>query len=69
MTVDIKNQTEPGDIVQLGPSLSSPLFSNKFLVVEDIKDWGVQGYVGSFDGKAYYRAAWKDIVKLFKEVS
>lgn len=52
-----------GDIVQLDPfKTKNPMFAGCMLVVTELKDWGVQGYVqalgqdGKPGGQAYYRA-------------
>lgn len=54
---------EPGDIVQLDPEkTSNQAFAGCFMVVTDVKSWGVQGYVQTLGdreesgGQAYYRA-------------
>lgn len=46
------------DIVQLDPiETGNPAFSACLMVVSEIYDWGVQGYVTVPDkGQAYYRA-------------
>lgn len=52
-----------GDIVQLDPELTkNKMFAGCLMVVDEIKSWGVQGYVQSLGsdgepgGQAYYRA-------------
>lgn len=52
-----------GSIVQLDPEFTeNKMFVGCFLVVTEIKSWGVQGYVqglgsdGNMGGHAYYRA-------------
>lgn len=59
----IKRRIEVGDIVQLDPQKTgNPAFAACFMVVTDLKEWGVQGYVqalGTRDGPggiAYYLA-------------
>ena len=55
----------PGDVVQLSPvNTDNKAFSGCFMVVTDVKSWGVQGYVQVLGpnrdlagGQAYYRAA------------
>ncbi len=43
------------DIVQINPE--TPTFGGCFLVVTEVKDWGVMGYVSiPGGGEAYYRA-------------
>ena len=50
----------PGDIVQLGPNTGP--FKFCFMVVEEVKPWGVAGYVQSpgSDGQAFFRARWEN---------
>jgi len=51
---------EKHDIVQLHPEKTlNPHFAGCFMVVTEVKDWGVQGYcqnVGGAGGMFYYRA-------------
>lgn len=59
-----------GDVVQINPDLASSagniMFAGCFMVVEEIKTWGVMGYVAvpqdrkTWPGAAYYRAKWDD---------
>jgi hypothetical protein len=63
MTVPI--QREPGDIVQLSPTTTNTAFACCLLVVTEVRQWGVQGYVQALGdtreapgGQAYYRAKW-----------
>jgi len=65
--IELKRLSE-GDVVQLCPaSTRNQMFAACFLVVTEIKDWGVQGYVqglgqdGKPGGQAYYRAHWEEI--------
>ncbi len=57
-----------GDVVQISPfDPSNPMFGGCFMVVTELKSWGVQGYVqalgkdGEPGGQAYYRAKWDEI--------
>lgn len=59
------------DVVQLNPeTVKNKMFAGCFLVVTELKNWGVQGYVqalgqgGQPGGAAYYRASWDEVVKL-----
>jgi hypothetical protein len=54
------NNVNIGDIVQLKPELK--MFGACFLVVTEVKTWGVQGYVqnAGVDGQAYFRAKFED---------
>jgi hypothetical protein len=53
-----------GDVVQLDPDLvRNKSLAACFMVVEEVKDWGVQGYIrvpgetrDAFPRRAYYRA-------------
>jgi len=56
-----------GDIVQLDPEkVKNRMFAGCMMVVTEIKEWGVQGYVqglgenGEPAGQAYYRAVWNE---------
>lgn len=56
-------QVRVNDIVQLCPfSTENKMFAGCFLLVTEVKSWGVQGYVqvlgsdGEPGGQAYYRA-------------
>lgn len=56
-----------GDVVQIHPS-HDEAFGGCFMVVSEVKTWGVQGYVtvpGS-GGQAYYRCPWKAFVRIGK---
>lgn len=54
-----------GTVVQLDPEKTgNKMFAGCFMVVSEVKSWGVQGYVQSLGengepgGQAYYRAVW-----------
>ena len=58
---------EVDDIVQLSPvTCANPGFSACFLIVTDVKDWGIIGYVISPGGRNslchtyFYRAKWEE---------
>lgn len=58
-----KNTVEVNQIVQLDPEkTTNPMFRGCLMVVTDVYEWGVQGYVqslgenGTHGGQAYYRA-------------
>lgn len=68
----IKGSASIRDVVQINPeSQLAPndgFFAACFMIVEEIKEWGVQGYIfapngprGKDPGRAYYRAKWDDI--------
>ena len=64
---------EVGDIVQLDPEkVGNSMFAACFMVVTEVKSWGVQGYVqalgeaGKPGGQAYYRAKFDEMVKVGK---
>lgn len=50
------------DVVQLDPSDHEPWCSGVFMLVTEVKSWGVMGFVSipgemcDFPGRAYYRA-------------
>lgn len=50
-----------GDIVQVNPEVET--FGACMVVVTDIKDWGIQGYVqnAGVNGQAYIRLAFEDV--------
>ena len=58
------NNIQVGDIVQLDPVTTiNPAFAGCLMVVTEVKEWGVQGYVQALGeggkpgrGQAYYRA-------------
>ena len=48
---------EPNDVVQLKSDDSiREEFRGKLMIIEDPKPWGAQGYVDTFEGRAYFRA-------------
>lgn len=58
---------EKNHVVQLSPDTKNPAFACCFMVVDELKSWGAQGYVhalGTRDGPgslAYYRANWAEM--------
>lgn len=55
-----------GMVVQLDPNTTTnKMFGACMMIVTEVKDWGIQGYVQSLGanremgGQAYYRAAWE----------
>lgn len=53
---------EVGDVVQISPELDSK-FPGCFMVVTEVRWWGVQGYIelpGELRGKAYFRCELKN---------
>jgi hypothetical protein len=67
MTAEDGRALTRGDIVQIGKHTTNRAFAFCLMVVEEVKSWGVQGYVhalgtrGEIGGRAYYRAAWNEI--------
>lgn len=67
----MKDKIEINEIVQLDPlRTENVMFAGCFMVVTNIKDWGVQGYVQGLgekgrpaDGQAYYRAPFGTFAK------
>lgn len=57
-------ELKPGDVVQIHPD-TDPIFGGAFMMVEDPKSFGCQGYVlvlptsGKPGGRAYYRCEWE----------
>lgn len=55
-----------GDVVQLGPDCSNPMFAFCMMTVTEPKSFGAQGYVqglgsnGEPGGQAYFRAKWEE---------
>lgn len=67
MTDYNREDVKVGSIVQLHPyELGNPMFGACFMVVTELKSWGVQGFVqalgsnGEPGGQAYYRAKWEE---------
>jgi hypothetical protein len=56
-----------GDVVQIDPSHDAR-FGGCFLLVTEVKSWGVQGFVAVPDkpsaGEAYYRVGFAKIVRI-----
>jgi hypothetical protein len=56
-----------GSVVQIHPTLCGPLFQGCFLLVTEVKTWGVQGFFAipknreEPPGEAYFRAKWEEI--------
>jgi len=62
---------QKNEVVMLSPiTAKNRMFAGCFMVVTDIKSWGVQGYVqalgqgGLPGGAAYYRASWDEFETL-----
>lgn len=63
----VEKNVSRGEIVQLHPEKCRNLmFAASLLVVDEVKSWGVQGYVqalgenGETGGQAWYRAHWEE---------
>jgi hypothetical protein len=57
-----RENTTPGTVLQISPHADV----NKYLlgclmVAEEIRSWGVQGYVQQAEGRAYVRVGWADL--------
>lgn len=57
-----------GEIIQLNPqTCRNKMFAGCFMVVDELKSWGAQGYTQALDengepgGQAYYRAQWEEM--------
>lgn len=65
----LKKELKEGTLVQLNPELvGNKAFAGCIMVVTEVKDWGVQGYIQGIGetrdqhgGQAYYRAHWPEI--------
>lgn len=61
-TEDRKKLLKVGSVVQLSPDCTNPLFKLCLVNIEEIKSWGVQGFVLAPNSQAYYyRARWNEI--------
>jgi hypothetical protein len=64
-----ERELKEGDVVQLSPNVSNPIFAGCFMIVSEPKSFGAQGYcqpIGShgavtYQGVAYYRAQWDEM--------
>ena len=59
----MKRDYEVGDVVQINPTYD-PMFGGAFLVITELKTWGVMGYVHPLvegGGQAYYRVVFEHI--------
>jgi hypothetical protein len=67
MTEEQGRQLVAGDIVQIGAAPANLAFGYCLMVVDEVRVWGVQGYVQALGereergGQAYYRATWDEI--------
>lgn len=63
----IRRDLKIGDVVQLGPTTSNPMFAHCFMTITETKPWGAQGFVqvpgqgNEGGGQAYYRAKFEDM--------
>lgn len=60
MTKEDGKTLRPGDVVQVSPE-HDERFAACFLVVDEVKSWGVEGYVqnAGTEGQAWYRCPWE----------
>lgn len=65
-------EVQPGDVVQLDPQFhlgdANGFFAGCFMIVDEVKAWGVQGHIlipegprGYYPNVAYYRANWDEM--------
>jgi len=60
-------ELQKGMVVQMSPECRNPAFACCFMVVDEPKSWGCQGYFQGFGtreeqgGQAYYRANWDEM--------
>jgi hypothetical protein len=60
MTDELKRTCRKGSVLQVDGQ--SERFPGCFVVVEDVRSWGVRGYVPLFDGEvAPVRVSWDDV--------
>ena len=57
------DKLEVGDIVQVDPKSDNESFRGCLVVVDEVRTWGIQGYVqnAGSKGQAYIRLSWNDI--------
>lgn len=59
----VDERIQVGSVVQIDPE-HDPKFGGCFMVVDELKSWGVQGYVqipGHRGGQAYYRCPFESM--------
>ena len=62
-----KQELKKGQVVQLHPDTSNKAFAYCFMVIDEPKSWGAQGYVQGLGtreevgGLAYYRAKFEEM--------
>lgn len=57
-----KMDIEQNMVVQLAPTVANKKFAGCFMVVDEPKTFGAQGYVQiPGQGQAYYRANWEEM--------
>jgi hypothetical protein len=67
MTEEQGRRLVHGEIVQICPKPANLAFAYCLMVVDEVRVWGVQGYVQALGdreergGQAYYRATWDEI--------
>ena len=59
---------EVNDVVQISPEVESK-FRGCFMLVTEVKKWGVQGFIAvptgpEMPGRAYYRAEFTEVVRI-----
>lgn len=62
-----KTDIKPGAVVQIDGTLKDCFFPGCFMLVTEVKSWGVQGFISmpgsrtELPGRAYFRASWDKI--------
>lgn len=61
-----QRQIQVGDVVQINPETGKQMFAGCFMIVTEVKSWGVQGAIAcpqaGSPGQAFFRANYADIV-------
>lgn len=39
-----RQELNPGDIVQMHPDCTNPLFAHNLMIVDEVKPWGIKGH-------------------------
>ena len=59
-----------GDVVQIRPETTNKAFAGCFMLVTEVKSWGVQGFIAlpterdRPPARAYYRATFDEVMKI-----
>ena len=65
--MSIKSNTKKGTVLQV--NVASERFPGCFVVVEEVRSWGVRGYIPAFAGEiAPVRVSWDDVAYIGEAV-